>query len=153
MPEGYNVDAPGGTPHTHDDEEEGGHDHGDAYKYDVNVTRIFDTRKVYKNAKSDEELLEAHHPVSEVFLELEYLRLLLAEFEYLDFKQIDAHIKEAGIAADTIDKEAHDGNAVTISGLIGQFDENVLAFEELINHPVLPEGYHVDKPGDTPHKH
>jgi hypothetical protein len=130
-----------------------GHSHGAADKFDSIITAIFETRKQYKNAVTNEEILEAHHPIEDIYDELVKLRKLIAEIDYLDFKKIDTHMKTAGETVKAIDAEAHDGNVEKTKELIKQFDGDLLAIEELINHPVLPEGYHVDEPGGEPHKH
>ncbi len=130
-----------------------GHSHGAADKFDPIITAIFETRELYKNAQTDDDVLESHHPIEDIYDELVKLRKLIAEIEYLDFEQIDIHMKSAVEFVKAIDAEAHDGNVEKTKELVKQFDGDLLAIEELINHPVLPEGYHVDEPGGTPHKH
>lgn len=162
LPPGYHVDAPGGTPHTHGEPaagESAHEDHGPTQPYDAVIDRIFETRKAYKSAKADAEVLEAHHPIAEVHAALVTLRDMVADYK-VDHALYDAWLEEGTAAAKAIDAEAHAGNAEKTREAIARFDKAVLAIEDLIHHPKapgtstdLPPGYHVDAPGAKPHKH
>jgi hypothetical protein len=152
VPEGFHVDSPGGTPHADHA------DHGKAESYNAVIDRIFETRKGIKSAKTDAEVLEVHHPVSEIHKDLVTLRSMVATFK-VDHALYDVWLKDATAAAKLIAQEAHEGNAAKTRELIARFDKGVLAIEDLINHPAapgtpseLPEGYHVDGGDSTPHK-
>ena len=157
---GYHVDTPGGTPHAdHGPSAAAPHeDHGPAQAYDAVIDRIFETRKAIKSAKSDAEVLEVHHPVSEIHKDLVTLRGMVADYK-VDHALFDAWLKDATEAAKLIEQEAHEGNAAKTRELIARFDKGILGIEDLIHHPAapgtssdLPVGYHVDSPGGEPHK-
>ncbi len=160
IPAGLHVDSPGGTPHAaHGPAAATPHEaHGAAQPYDAVIDRIFETRKSIKSAKTDAEVLEAHHPVSEIHQDLVTLRGMVADFK-VDHALYDVWLKDATEAAERIDQEAHDGNAAKIRELISRFDKGILAIEDLIHHPAapgtsstLPAGYHVDGGDSTPHQ-
>lgn len=153
LPVGFHVDAPGGVPH-----QDHGDEHGAGQAYSAVIDRIFETRKSIKSAKSDEEVLDVHHAVSEIHNDLALLRELVKGFSNLDFAQFDESLKDAKLTTKIIEEQAHEGNAEETRKLIARFDKSVLAIEELVNHPTnlgnegITEGFHVDKPGGRPHK-
>ena len=153
IPEGYHIDPGDTVPHR---------DHGAVHDvtaaYPAVIDRIFETRKATKSAKSDEEILGAHHAVSEIHKDLVLLRELVSGHTNLDLAQFDVSLKDATLTTKLIVEQAHEGNVEETRKLIGRFDKSILAIEELVNHPAesgaqeLPAGYHVD-PGDSvPHK-
>ena len=126
--------------------------------YSTVIDRIFETRKALKSAQTDDEILDAHHPASSIYKDLVLLQGMVKKYSVIDHDKIAEWMKDATTTAKLIDEEAHGGNVETIKGLIQRFDKSILAIEELINHPVIPdaqaipEGHHVDKPGGAPHK-
>ncbi len=161
VPAGFHVDSPGGAPHAdHGASTTTEHeDHGPAQPYDAVIDRIFETRKAYKSAKSDAEVLEAHHPVAEIHTDLLSLRSMVTDYK-VDHALFDLWLDEGAAAAKAIDAEAHAGNAEKTREAIARFDKAVLAIEDLVHHPKapgtstdLPPGYHVDEDGAKPHKH
>ena len=142
----YRVDESG-------DESGGGHSHGAADKFDPLVTRIFEARKQYTSARSDEDVLRAVRVLPDIFEDLLLLRNMLAVIPYLDFKKIDQYLTDAGEVLGEIDNKEMKVSADSMRERIQRFDTSVLAIEDLVNHPVLPEGYHVDEQGGSPHKH
>ena len=153
IPAGYHVDP--GDPVPHKDH---AGEHDAAAEYPVVIDRIFETRKAIKSAKTDEEILDVHHPVAEIHKDLLLLRDMVSGLLHLDLALFDRSLEDATLTTRLIDEQAHEGNVEETRELIARFDESILTIEELINHPVnagdktVPAGYHVD-PGDpVPHK-
>ncbi len=169
LPEGWHIDPGETVPHSHDEDAElppGWHvdpgdptphgPHGATAKPQFAIfDQIFETRKAYKSAKTDAEILEVHHSVSKIQEDLVTVRGMVEGVKHVDLALYDAYLKDATEAATLIDEQAHEGNVEKTRELIARFDENVLAIEEMVMHgppQVVPEGYHVD-PGDpVPHK-
>jgi len=163
LPEGWHIDPGETEPHSHDEDAklpEGWHiDPGETEPHPGIVDQIFETRKIIKSARTDAEILDLHHPVSEIYEDLMTLRGMVADRLTVDLVQYDAFLKDAAEAAKGIDEQAHEGNVEKTRELIARFDKGILGIEELVmssihsgTHTNVPDGYHVD-PGDpTPHR-
>jgi hypothetical protein len=142
---GMHVDKPGGKPHA---------DHNSDPGFDATIfDTIFDTRKAYKSAKTDAEILAVYPTIAEIQGHLRSLDQSVKRMPTVDKAVFQAYFTDAMEAATLIDKAVQEGNVETTRELIARFDKNLLEIEEMISHraPAVPTGMHVDSPGGKPH--
>jgi hypothetical protein len=160
LPPGWHIDPGSSIPHR-DHGDEADHTHaGESGPYHTLIDKIFNTRKGYKTVKTDEELLEVHHPVDEVQEYMVALRKIVVDEGKVNLADIDSFFTMSTEAATGIHDESHDGSLTKTRDYLAQFDKGVLGVEAiLMNVPVegaeveLPPGWHIDPGSDVAHSH